>query len=178
MAAGDGVVGLPTRWWTTLASELGRNITNNGVGGTDYPTTATSQLADTVYTNRINIYWAGHNNTNVTNDMAAIASMVAHQTGQRRFLILLPTISAGKAANDPTTIAERVAIMAAYPNNYVDVPGMLATHGDGSANDNADIANGYTPRSLRAIADDIHLTATGQAYVKSLVKSVIQAKGW
>lgn len=178
MAAGDGVVGLPTRWWYVLAAALGRNVNSGGVGGISYPAVATLQTADFNFNYRTAIYWAGQNTPNVANDMAAINSMVLHQAGSGRFAIKLPTIPSSAPPNDTTYLALCTAIRSTYPNNYIDTPAMLALHGDGSANDNADIANGYTPRSLRAPADTVHLNATGQALSAAQDQAFIQAKGW
>lgn len=177
MGAGDGASTADTRWIVVAAKTLGRRYSPQAHGGETYTQADARHAADTTRSAWMNLYWAGQNSTNVTADMAAIASMVARQTGKGRFLILLPVIGTGNPPNDPNVIAERNAIIAAYPSNYIDIPGMLATHGDGSANDNTDIANGYTPRSLRD-GGIVHLNDAGQAYVAASVVSAIQSKGW
>lgn len=66
-----------------------------------------------------------------------------------------------------------------YPNLYLrnaggdDLNDWLQSHGDGSAGDNADIAAGYTPRSLRLPGDPLHLNAAGDALVAEFVEDAL-----
>ncbi len=65
-------------------------------------------------------------------------------------------------------------LKATYPDNYaIDAEGRdtlarLVASGNGSAGDNADAANGVTPRSLRKANDPLHLNTAGQQILADL----------
>lgn len=67
--------------------------------------------------------------------------------------------------------ALNATLASTYGSRYIDVLGWLQAHGDNSANDNADIAAGYTPRSLRF--DSLHLNDAGYALVAQKVFSAL-----
>lgn len=73
--------------------------------------------------------------------------------------------------------AMNAAIKAAFPDNSLDLLPILQARGDGSAGDNADIAAGFTPRSLRT--DFLHLNAAGRSIAGQYgYAPLITAKGW
>lgn len=75
--------------------------------------------------------------------------------------------------------AANARLEALYPNLYLrngagqDLNDWLQAHGDGSSGDNADIAAGYTPRSLRLSGDGLHLNAAGDALVVEFVEDAL-----
>jgi putative lipoic acid-binding regulatory protein len=182
MAAGSGVSTVPEHWIDMLGVDLGRTIYNGGVGGETSTQVKTRHLADTTHLSWVSLYFLGHNAPNAVTTVADLQAMIAHQNVDDRnkpFLIDLPvqnTTNAVGSAGFLEILATRAAIIAAFPNNYVDIPAALAAAGDGSANDNADIAAGYTPRSL--LADTIHLNLAGQTVVKNANKAAIIARGY
>ncbi len=69
-------------------------------------------------------------------------------------------------------------LAATYPDNWLDIYAYLLTQGDGGTNDNADIAAGYVPRSLRASSTDGHLNSSGQTKWAQQIKAAMLSKGW
>ncbi len=124
--------------------------------------------------------WAGNNGVSTASDAAAtkadIAAMIDFM-GHKRFLVL--SVLASTDAN-----AARVAVLQQmnrdladiYGHRFVDVYSALLSAGNGSAEDNADIAAGYTPRSLRT--DTIHLTTAGSTVVARKVFEQMMREGW
>lgn len=124
--------------------------------------------------------WAGNNGVITAADAEAakadIAAMIAY-LGHRRFLVL--SVLASTSAD-----AARVAVLqqmnrdlaSLYGHRFVDVYSALLASGNGSVEDNADIAAGYTPRSLRV--DAIHLTTAGNAIVAQKVRERMLREGW
>jgi lysophospholipase L1-like esterase len=90
---------------------------------------------------------------------AAVASL-----GHDRYIVA-PVLTAG--TDGDATLAAIAAINAnlqsTYGDRFVDVLAELLAAGDGSPADNADIAKGIVPRSLRW--DFVHLTARGNEIV-------------
>lgn len=124
-------------------------------------------------------------------NIAAIRDLVSTLSSlSKRFIIplVLPTGYAqdGSVADpiEPTGSERRLrieamnaAIKTAFPDNWIDLLPILQARGDGSANDNADIANGFTPRSLRT--DFLHLNAAGRSIAGQYgYAPFITAKGW
>jgi hypothetical protein len=72
--------------------------------------------------------------------------------------------------------AEKAAVQTAYPNIYCPTLAFMQSHGDGSANDNSDIANGWWPRSLRDGV--IHPNTSGKAWLGLCIATFINSKGW
>jgi hypothetical protein len=108
--------------------------------------------------------WAGRNNfasgAQVKSDIAAKVQIIGHT----RYLVGSILTSASDNASQVTAIqALNSELAARYGNRFVDVYTLLRAAGDGSANDNVDIAAGFIPRSLRI--DVTHLNAAGYAIV-------------
>lgn len=124
-------------------------------------------------------------------NVAAIRDLVSTLTPlSRRFVIplVLPTGYAqdGSVVDpiEPTGSERRLrieamntAIKTAFPGSWLDLLPILQARGDGSAGDNADIAAGFTPRSLRT--DFLHLNAAGRSIAGQYgYAPFITAKGW
>lgn len=108
---------------------------------------------------------------------AAIDRMVAHLTGNKQWLYVEPGTDANFPLGSPTHtsyLTITAQIKAAYPNNYVDTKAFMLSHGDGSANDNTDIANDVWPRSLRF--DSAHPNELGSMWYSQPVCDAIYAK--
>lgn len=160
---------------------------------------ATRCLPDTpfipsvVYPNRTHVIWIGRNdygglvgtpafeaaNTIIKDCIKSIISTIA--TLEKRAIILgvLPSNTATEyvgtdSFNYKRTLARELA--RDYPNGFIDIDPILRSNGDGSGGDNADIANGVTPGSLRS--DGIHLNNTGYGIVAAEVKARIDRNGW
>lgn len=146
-------------------------------GGTHNITTVSHTGFDT----KTLALWMGANNISSPSQIKAdIAAAFAHAKAMAKRVVVL-TIIPNSAWTLGTTesnnmLAVNAWIKNAFPNNYADAYGYLLTKGDGGTNDNADIAAGITPRSLRI--DAIHLTSTGYGHIADLVASAMSGKGW
>ncbi|MEB3421722.1 SGNH/GDSL hydrolase family protein [Salipiger marinus] len=70
-------------------------------------------------------------------------------------------------------------ISSVYPDNSLDIYSYLLTQGDGGTDDNADIASGYVPRSLRNSATDGHLSSSvGSPIWQAEIARIVNEKGW
>lgn len=112
-----------------------------------------------------------------------LAKMVAKAEGNR--VLILPVIpdsswSTSGTGNPYTAMQSANARTEALYPAYVarDAAGRtllqrLQASGDGSSNDNADIAAGFVPRSLHRSGDTLHLNSAGQAVVYAFVKEAL-----
>lgn len=112
--------------------------------------------------------WVGRNNfanpAQVKSDIAAMVAWLGH--GRYRVGSVLP--SASDTVSGIGTINTLNADLAAiYGTRYVNILGALRAAGNGGAEDNADIAAGYVPRSLRS--DAVHLNNAGYAVVATVM---------
>jgi hypothetical protein len=102
--------------------------------------------------------WVGTNFTSRASTLADAAAMIAF-LGHSRYLIVGPLT---KTTDSPSVVAEKVQtntdLAALYGSKFRNMLSILQASNDGSANDLADVAAGYTPRSLRV--DEVHLTTT------------------
>lgn len=121
------------------------------------------------YKDRTALIWAGRNNFSpdpeiVKSDIAAMIDYLGHD----RYLIGAILTSANDGIDAVSAIQGLNADLAAiYGRRFVDHYKNLRDHGDGSAQDDADIAAGHIPSSLRF--DAVHLNDDGYAIV---------AQGW
>lgn len=111
----------------------------------------------------------------------AIESMIGHlTTSPKQWLYIqpLPDVSVGAIGSAGYTTWKSVQdqIQAAYPNNYIPTLTLMQTHGDGSANDISDIANGWCPRSLRISSSDVHTNPLGSRYFAQIIDDAILSK--
>lgn len=177
-AGAGGTTAYPQR----LAAAMFRGVYNGGVGGETSTQIKTRMLADAAQHNRwINLLWLGRNNfSDPTTVKADIASCIANlYTGNTRYLVLsvLNSSAEGTGSGNLTTILALNADLATlYGSRYVDVRAYLLTKGDGGPTDNADIANGVIPTSLRS--DAIHLNDTGYQHVADCVGAAMTALGY
>ncbi len=124
-----------------------------------------------IYKNHSAWIWVGTNGVITAADAEAtksdIAAMIAYM-GHRRFLVLSALISSSVDAARVAVLQQMNRDLASlYGHQFVDVYSTLRESGNGSAEDNADIAAGYTPRSLRV--DTVHLTTAGSTIVAQKV---------
>lgn len=77
-----------------------------------------------------------------------------------------------------TTIMQLNAdLLAAYPDNFVDLRAYIVSQYDADiAQDVIDYNNDITPTSLRV--DDIHLNANGNSLAASYLYNWLESKGW
>lgn len=134
------------------------------------------------------VFWYGRNNVgsgafNADVKKSISDSIAAIKTIDKRFVILsvlnwpLETIGTGTYN---TVIQLNDELKALYPNNYLDVRSLLIRiGGDGSVQDNADIANDVVPTSCRNSVSDGHLNNTkGNPIVATRVNEFLIEKGW
>lgn len=92
---------------------------------------------------------------------ANIAAQIAY-IGHLNYRVLSVLPSANDGPSVITAIqAGNADLAATYGSRFVDTITPLQAANDGSANDLADVAAGYTPRSLRKSGDPLHLEGRG-----------------
>lgn len=129
------------------------------------------------------IFWAGTNNISwwyeeygVMNDIAGCVAAMANTP--KRLIIISPITMPGWNTDMHAQVAYITnEIAAVYPTNSINVMQLLLANGDGSPEDNADIAANIPPRSLRLL-DDGHLNSAGSALVAKAVYQLLTTKGW
>lgn len=182
MAAASGASVNANRWTDLLSAALGRTWFSHGYGGVSSATVLTNWQADPAHWGWTTIIFVGHNFTTTTNPASDIAAMIALMTSEprvKRFLVVSPLQNSAATVGDAgynAILALRTALKTAYPKNYVDLYAYLAARGNGGGTDNTDIANGFTPTSLRF--DTIHLNDAGQAHEATLYQSELTKRGW
>lgn len=126
---------------------------------------------------RIAWLWLGRNRAAEGHDIAGDIAAAVASLGHRRFLVgsILPSANDSASALD-FWFALNAKLRGTYGGQYVDVVGALQAAGDGSAEDNIDIANRLVPRSLRS--DAAHLNARGYAIVARVFHDATVAQGW
>jgi len=126
----------------------------------------------------IQILWIGRNGAqDVAGNIAALRRMAAYANA--RFLVLSVLPWAGQVSPDATNYA----YLEAFPEQYRDIGGWLRTPEAATAagvvftaDDQADIAAGLTPRSLRA--DDVHPNAAGRKAIAAYLLAELRKLGW
>lgn len=118
-------------------------------------------------------FWAGRNNiADPTTIKADIATMVATQTNSNYLVLGIVPDSAGQEALGQANYARLTTLNSdlatTYGSKYFDVKLYLQGFGNGSGQDNTDIANDIIPSSLRI--DGVHLTTVGYDLVAARVK--------
>ncbi|QRM56450.1 hypothetical protein [Sinorhizobium sp. BG8] len=130
--------------------------------------------------NRIAWFWAGNNGIADADSsaagLAAIEAMIAHLP-HRRFLVA-PALAASDASPALMAVISdfNASLASLYGTRFVDLLVELQASGNHSADDDADIAAGHVPRSLRV--DSIHLNDVGYAVVAGAMKARTLALGW
>lgn len=160
---------------TEFSTLSGRNVYNFGVAGYTSVQILAAFAANTYTWGWPNVIWSGRNNYNTpTIVQANIASMVADMAGvgNTKYLVLgiLNSDTPGEYIGQPaydTIMALNAALQSTYGAHFFDTHAYLLTQGDGSPSDNADIANGVVPGSLRS--DALHLNNKGYSLVAGQV---------
>lgn len=176
---GDGDT-LPGGYVTRLnaARQFIRHM--GGASGETSTQIKTRVLADTQGRNSwINLFWMGNNNPSAPATVAAdVAACVSNlYAGNDRYLVF--SLLKNAAADAPTKAnvdTINAGFASTYGGRYLDVAAYLMSKGDGGVNDNADIAAGLVPRSLRV--DNIHLNGAGYQHVADCVKARLDSFGW
>lgn len=185
LAAGDGGSTAASRWMPTLAAALTppRDLYRGGVGGTTSTQARNAALLATANRNYIQLIWTGHNDpTDTALVIRNINEIIAWMTvapSSRQYLVLSPVQNASNAVGSGgylAILALRTALASAFGARYIDVNAALAAASSGNAQDISDVANGYTPTSLRA--DTIHLADAGQDVVKAALLTTFTSLGW
>lgn len=156
-----------------------RYVHDGGVGGESAASIRARMVADNYYDSRIVCIEGGRNGfTTLTPEAieADIALMVAHVNGGR-FVVGSVTPFDTDTADYTTKRNTLNAIReATYGARYLDMLPILQAANDGSANDLADVAAGWIPRSLRSDAG--HLNAAGQLIKANAYRNKIVALGY
>jgi len=156
-----------------------RHAYNGGVGGESAAQIRARQVADLSYNQRINLLWAGRNGFKTLTPAQIIADidlMIAHVVGGRWLVFGILPSTLDSAGDIATLNTFNAALATAYGSRYVDMKAAMQAAGDGSANDIADVAADYTPRSLRS--DELHPNAAGKAVIASRARAAIMSFGW
>lgn len=150
-------------WPTALAPLLGaQTVYNNGVGGETSTQIETRFIAFTAGYGNPNVFEMGRNNFSApTTVKADIATAVAACTTSHYLVcgvLPFPTDTGPNLAAIATLNGDLATL---YTTHFVDLLTPLQAGGNGGTNDNADIAAGLVPRSLRVSSGDGHLNAAG-----------------
>jgi len=146
---------------------------NNGISGT---TSAQILARVQAATNRLgyaHIIWSGRNDIPTATTAATIEANIAstvYALGHLRYIVIGILPDNSEASNSDNYIkmaAVNTNSASVYGTRFINALTVLQAHGDGSANDNADIAAGRVPRSLQA--DTLHLNATGYSWIATAV---------
>jgi lysophospholipase L1-like esterase len=169
------------RWITVLAGLLNRKASNQGIGGQTSTQIATRANADVRFIDRIRIIWAGTNGPDAGNTVLGdIQSMVNYQPTTK--FIILPSMNSttepSGSAGYINKMSNNAAVQAAYPNNWLDVRGMIiALQAPGGPYQDA-TAYGQDVITAALRTDSLHLNAAGYALVAGFVRDFIVAKAW
>ena len=161
------------------------NSWNMGVGGDAASQVAARFNADSSKWGYVTIIYCGYNDYALLHPAGeaetAIASMVANlqAQGNNKFLVLSIPTGAGETIGSPGynfIMSINAHLAASYPNNFFDMRAYLLTQGNGSTQDNTDVANGVVPSSLRY--DTIHPTTGSTLLQGNKLYEVLLAKGF
>lgn len=173
-------------WPALIQSALGRFCFNAGVPGETSTAIRTRQAFDQIGIVATSIIEAGRNNyTNPQTVKGDIAAMVSRINNGRYIVVgVLPWTSDGdlSSANSIVRAQLNADLAALYGSKYLDWWTFLRDANDGSSEDMSDIANGWTPRSLRYDAGHIHdipnaRGLSGIGVVASAIRAKIAALG-
>lgn len=150
----------------TLARLLvGRKVIMHGVPGEDGAQISKRFFADQSTINWINVVWDRHwTNESVKQYMAELKPMIDALKGQRFIVISdIRRLSSDNATDDiasdaASVVAMNKALVAAYPDNFLDVTSFLEDP---------------TTR-----ADGLHLTPQGYDAVANAIAEFVKSKGW
>lgn len=177
---GTGASSYNTRYPTLVANSFSRprSFVNAGIGGeTSSQILTRVQAFSANYKTATQVIWAGRNNyTDTVQVKADIAAMIA-AVGHSRFLVLGILPNSGQTAPDLATLTQLNADLATtYGAQFIPTLAPLQAANNGSVQDLADVAAGYTPTSLRS--DALHLNDAGYAVIAPLVYALLATYGW
>lgn len=173
-----------------MAYYPGRASYVNALGGIGTGVILTRMRADNgAHASWISILWAGRNdvhNANYDSTFGAetinnMASMVALTKAITCVLEVTPSADGVENIGSPhyiarTNVNSTFASLYTGPRvKYVAIVAALQAHGDGSTQDNLDIANGMIPTSLRNPGDATHLNAAGHLIVAAQIRASLGA---
>jgi lysophospholipase L1-like esterase len=145
---------------------------NGGIAGETAQQIVARMLLDPIHVrNGTVVLWMGRNNVTGSTPTATILAQLAIAVaalGHTRYVILTVTNASDEpsgSANFITIAAINAAIIAAYPNNYLDIRAVLATD-----------PGSVIPAALRS--DTIHLNDAGNLVVATSVDAFLTGKGW
>ena len=126
----------------------------------------------------IQIFWIGRNGAqDVAGNLAALKRMASYSNSRFLVLSVLPWV--GQISPDATNYA----YLEAFPEQYRDIGAWLRTTEAATAagvtfttDDQADIAAGLTPRSLRV--DDVHPNAAGRKAIAAYLVGELRKLAW
>lgn len=151
----------------------------DGVGGS----TLTEQAARFAANNEkwhdstLVIYNYGHEE-DYAGTVTAINSILSNLNHNRwLFIEPTPSVATGEAGRD-TWDATVASIKAAYPNNFVDTLSIALASGDNSAEDNAEVAKGLWPLSLKVSTEDFHTSEAGRSMLAEIIAGALRQRGW
>jgi hypothetical protein len=147
-------------------------VFNGGIGSQSSTQVKDRMLAFTGRHSDPTVIWAGRNNySDPTTVKADIAAMVA-ELDTDNYLVL--GVHNGAGEGTATTAYGHITginadLAATYGSKFWDTRAYLLTRGDGSAQDNTDIADGIVPTSKRS--DTLHLNAAGYTLIAAGIVS-------
>ncbi len=173
-----------------MAYYPGRASFVNALGGIGTGTILQRMIADGgKHASWIAVLWGGRNDVHNAGYAAQggaetinnMASMVALQTGLVCVVEVTPSADGNENAGSALYIA-RTNVNSTFASRYtgpriryVPVVAALQAAGDGSTQDNLDIANGMIPTSLRNPGDATHLNAAGHLIVAAQIRASLGA---
>lgn len=154
-----------------------RPVANRGQGGETSTQILTRLLSDTSLRHRTAWLWTGRNGADPGHTVAGDIAAAVEALGHSRYLIgsIMPWATDSEAAIAAQQ-ALNASLLAAYAERFINVISILQAANDGSPGDLADIAAGYTPRSLRS--DSGHLNDAGYGLAAAAFKAANDAMGW
>lgn len=156
-----------------------RYVHDGGVGGESAASIRARMVADPYYDSRINCLEGGRNGfkTLTPEEIEVdIALMVAHVNGGRYVVGSVTPFDDDTSEDTAKLVALNAMRQTTYGQHYLDMLPIFQAANDGSANDLADVAAGWIPRSLRS--DGGHLNAAGQLIKANAYRDKILALGY
>lgn len=181
---------VPNSFPSKLQTLLGIPVNNFGVSGQTPEEIEPRFNAAPATWNDIIIFEAYNGFSDIDAYMAPIVRMVAKMgpAHRRRFLILSCLTGDSTGLGGSTYINQilelNACLQAQWPDNYVDWRTHLMKNAlrynnmTPTSDDLADIAGGFTPRSIRIPGDYLHLTGLGYAPAAQLLSDIIISRHW
>jgi hypothetical protein len=184
---GDSRISINTTAAALFSATLPNHVSvNNGVGG-ENPTEIYDRVVADPYRAQWNVVLCSGRNgftpgLDVAGYRATIAATIA-LLGHTRYRVL--EVFPNSIAGEITGATDRLALdqlnaylLADYGAKFIPLLTYLQAAGDGSGNDNSDIANGWVPRSLMKPADTTHQNALGDVVIKDRLVASLTGGVW